>query len=188
MANAIYAGSFDPFTNGHLHVLKQAVELFDKVIIVMAVNPDKNRRINESVMFEAILETLKIEKIENVHVIKSDDLVAVVAAQYDCEYLIRGIRNGADFEYEENLAKVNEKLNKNLKTIYFRAGKTDYISSSTVMLLNKYNINISEMVPQPIYEILKSKNYKEVTIGEVKQIVDTIHKKHKTMYEMLSKE
>lgn len=151
--NAIYAGSFDPFTMGHLHVLKQACLVFDKVYVAIAVNSAKSRRIDKDIMRDAIFRVVKNNELDNVEVIVFDGLTVDLAKEKDAKFLIRGLRNGTDYEYEENLAIVNSKIS-GVETIYFRAGKTAHISSSIVMELRKYNKDISKWVPHEILEIL----------------------------------
>lgn len=154
MTTAIYAGSFDPFTIGHLSVLKEASCLFDKIIVAIADNPDKRRRINSDLMLKAIKQSVQeLDFGSKVQVIKFDGLIADLAEKEDTKYLIRGIRNGIDYEYEENLAKINESFG--LKTIYIRAGYLSHVSSSMVMELYKYGRDVSKYVPAPVIEAIK---------------------------------
>lgn len=151
--NAIYAGSFDPFTNGHLHVLKQACEVFDKVFVAIAVNSSKKRRIDKDVMKNAIEKIVKNNRLDNVEVVIFDGLTVDLAEKKNAKFLVRGLRNGTDYEYEENLAIVNSKI-AGVETIYFRAGKTAHISSSVVMELHSYGRDITKWVPEEVLEIL----------------------------------
>ncbi len=95
-----YPGSFDPFTNGHLHVVKSASKLFDKVIIGIGVNSVKSRRFPKELMESAIKECLIDEKLYNVDVISYDNLSIDAAITYNCNYIIRGLRNDMDYHYE----------------------------------------------------------------------------------------
>lgn len=153
MRTAVYAGSFDPFTIGHLHVLRQACKVFDKVYVAIAVNSDKKRRIDKEVMKDAINKVLENNNLKNAEVIIFDGLTVDLAHQKKAEFLVRGLRNGTDYEYEENLAVVNSKI-AGIETIYFRAGKTSHISSSVVMELYKYGKDITKWVPKEIIEVL----------------------------------
>lgn len=154
MAVAIYAGSFDPFTNGHLNVLMEAAHIFDRVIVAIADNPDKRRRIDSQLMLTAIQQTvLDLSSNSNIVVMRFAGLVVDLANQEKADYLIRGIRNGMDYEYEENLAKINESLG--IETIYLRAGSLSHVSSSMVMELYRYGKDISSYVPTPINEAVK---------------------------------
>ena len=154
MKNAIYAGSFDPFTNGHLHVLKQAVKLFDKVYVAIAVNSAKSRRTDKDEMKAVMERIFEREGIANAEVVIFDGMTVDLAKEKKAEFLVRGLRNGTDYEYEETLAIVNSKV-ANVETIYFRAGKTSHISSSIVMELFRYEKDISKWVPKEVLEILK---------------------------------
>ena len=144
-----YAGSFDPFTNGHLGIVKQAAKIFDKVIIGMGVNPAKKRRFDKDKMKLAIEAILIRENLKNVCVVIYEGLSVDIAHAYHTTYLIRGIRNEIDYQYEENLASINEELS-GIETMYFRAGKMGNISSSMVMELFKYGRDISCYLPTEI--------------------------------------
>lgn len=152
--NAIYAGSFDPFTNGHLDIVKQASDMFNKVYILIACNSDKQRHYSHNAMENAIDNILIGEHIKNVSCISTDKLIADEAKTLDCTYLIRGLRNPNDYNYEENIAKINHEINPNLKTIYFRADN-DIISSSFVREMFKYDKDISKYVDKQVLKIME---------------------------------
>ena len=99
MRVGFYAGSFDPFTNGHLNIVKKASKLFDKVIVGMGVNPKKNRSFDKTQMKDAINTLFKNEGLSNCECIIYDGLTVDAAKQYDTTYLIRGIRNGMDYDF-----------------------------------------------------------------------------------------
>ena len=108
MEIGFYAGSFDPFTNGHLHVVEKSAKLFDKVIIGIGVNPDKKRRYNQEIMKSAIEKIIRNRNLTNVSVVCYDSLSADVALEHHATLLVRGVRNGMDYQYEETLASINE--------------------------------------------------------------------------------
>lgn len=156
MKTGFYTGSFDPFTNGHLHVVKKAAEVFDKVIIGIGIHPTKRRRYDKEEMKSAIKEVLKRENLNNVDVIEYDNLSVDVAIAHNSTYLVRGVRNGTDYEYEEIMASMNEELS-GLDTIYFRAGKLGNISSSMVVELLRNGRDVSTYLPVEIVDVIKKK-------------------------------
>lgn len=157
---AMYAGSFDPFTNGHLSIVKTASNLFDLVFICIANNVNKNRYTDVKVMKQAIEKTLEKENLTNCHVIICDTLIAKYCKDNHIKYLIRGLRNTSDYLYEENIAKINQEINPNLKTIYLR-GDNDVISSSMIRELLRYGETIEKYVPDEIAYLLNTKEISE---------------------------
>lgn len=154
MKIAFYAGSFDPFTNGHLHVVSKSAELFDKVIIGIGVHPDKTRRFDKDIMKKAIEKVLKNKNFNNVSVVTYDNLSVDAALENGATILVRGIRNGMDYEYEENMASINEEIS-GLDTIYIRSGLLGNISSSMVMELLRNGKDVSKYLPKEIMDIIK---------------------------------
>ncbi|MBE7075408.1 MAG: pantetheine-phosphate adenylyltransferase [Clostridiales bacterium] len=154
MKIGFYAGSFDPFTLGHLHIVKVASEIFDKVIVGIGVNPKKTRRFDKLKMKNAIEQLLKSENVNNFEVITFDGLTADVACEYGAKFLIRGVRNGIDYDFEENLALINQEIS-NIDTVYIRAGEYGAISSSMVFELIKRNKDVSKYIPKYIIDIIK---------------------------------
>lgn len=153
MKIGFYPGSFDPFTNGHLHVVKTASNLFDKVIIGIGTNPQKERRYSNKLMKRAIEKTLISENLKNVEVIIYDNLSVDTALNYHANYIIRGLRNDMDYRYEENLSQINEEIS-GLDTIYLRSGLLGFISSSMVTELIQNGRNVSNYLPIDILETL----------------------------------
>jgi len=151
-----YAGSFDPFTNGHLQVAIKAAKCFEKVIIGIAYNKEKETRINKEEMKKAIEKTIEETGIKNIEVTLYQGLTADEAKKHKADILIRGLRNGTDYQYEENIAEANEKI-AGIDTCYFRAGDLGYISSSLVMEMKQHGIDIVPFVPKAVAEILNRK-------------------------------
>ena len=118
---AIYPGSFDPFTNGHLDIIKKAAVLFDEVYVVIGINSAKRRAFDSEKMKSAIEKTLELNKIDNCRVILYDGLVAEYTDKNNIGYMIRGLRNNMDYNYEENIAEINKLINPRLEYVYFRA-------------------------------------------------------------------
>ena len=153
MKIGFYSGSFDPFTNGHLHIIKTESKVFYKVILGIGINYQKKRRFDSLLMKSAIEKTLKNEQLHNVEVITYNSLTVDIALKYNANFLIRGLRNDTDYAYEENLSQVNQEIS-DLDTIYFRAGNLDFISSSMVAELISYNKDVSKYLPKEILEII----------------------------------
>ncbi len=148
-----YAGSFDPFTNGHLHVIEVSSKIFDKVIVGIGVNILKARRFDQNKMKEAMEKVIKANNLDNVEVITYDNLTVDSAKEHGANYLIRGIRNGMDYDYEENIALINEEIS-GIDTIYVRAGRLGALSSSMVMELLQCGKDVSKFLPKEILEII----------------------------------
>ena len=153
MNNGFYAGSFDPFTSGHMHVVKTASKLFDRLVIGIGDNNQKKRKYNKDVMKAAIEKALVSDKINNVVVVNYEGLSVDAAKDNECNFLVRGIRDDMDYYYEENIAEINEEIS-GLDTIYIRAGVLGGISSSTVKELFANGKDISRYVPDDILKIM----------------------------------
>lgn len=154
MKIGFYAGSFDPFTNGHLHVVTQSAKLFDRVIIGIGVHPKKTRRFDKELMQKAIEQVLVRNNLNNVTVISYDNFSVDVAIENNSTFLVRGIRNGMDYEYEENMASINEEIS-GLDTVYIRAGNLGNISSSMVMELLRNNKDVSKYLPEEVLALVR---------------------------------
>lgn len=154
MKIGFYPGSFDPFTNGHLHVIKKSAILFDKVVIGIGIHPNKNRRYDKNKMKSAMEKVLVRENLTNVSVITYDNWSADAAVKYDAMFLVRGIRNGMDYQYEETIAATNEEVS-GMDTIYIRAGSLGNISSSMVMELLRNGKDVSTYVPKEVLKVMK---------------------------------
>ncbi len=148
-----YAGSFDPFTMGHMHVVKTASKLFDKLIVGIGINSKKKRTYDKEIMKQAIMQALKDENLLNVQVVTYEGLSVDSAKEHNCNYLVRGIRDDMDYYYEENIAQINEEIS-GLNTIYIRAGILGSISSSTVKELFNNGKDVSKYVPKAIEKML----------------------------------
>lgn len=154
LKKAIYPGSFDPFTNGHLDIVKKAAAIFDEVYIVIGINAQKRRTFASDKMIAAIREVLQDEGITNAYVTAYEGLIAQYAKTNGIKYMIRGLRNNMDYNYEENIAEVNKLINPAMEYVYFRAENVA-VSSSMVKELHMYGQDVSAYLPKGIYAILE---------------------------------
>ena len=151
---AIYPGSFDPFTNGHLDIIKKSAVLFDEVYVVIGVNSAKRRAFDSGKIKTAIEVTMATLGITNVRVAVFEGLVAQYAKDNGIKYMIRGLRNNMDYNYEENIAEVNKLINPDMEYVYFRAENVA-VSSSMVKELYSYGKDISKYVPAQILSYME---------------------------------
>lgn len=142
---AVFPGSFDPFTIGHLSIVRRAAELFDKIIIAIGINDKKQSTHSEQERITQIKKALK--GIENIEVISYHGLTVDVCKQYDAKYLLRGVRSFTDFEYEQNMADINRKIAGIETVILFTLPEHASISSSVVRELDKYGYDTTDFLP-----------------------------------------
>ncbi len=144
---AIFPGTFDPFTKGHSDVVSRALDLFDELIIAIGNNPEKNNR-----YFEV---DYMIEKIKSVYagdprvkVLVYNELTASLAVKHQAKWLIRGLRNTTDFEYENSISQLNRYLSEGLETIFLiTSPELAPISSSIIREVHKYGGDVNEFLP-----------------------------------------
>ncbi len=153
---AIFPGSFDPPSYGHLNVIERASKIFDKIDVVVSENPEKHNLFtaDERVL---MLKTL-VEPYANVEVHKWDKLIVEYAQKHDAKVLIRGIRNVNDFSYEFELSLVNHNLNPGIETLFIPT-ETRYVivKSSSIKELAQFGGDISGMVPPIVCEAVMKK-------------------------------
>lgn len=153
MKVAIYPGSFDPITNGHLDILKRAARIFDKIIVLVAINPGKQSRFSTKDRVEMIKEAT--QDMSNIEVDSFDGLTVQYAKQKGATHLIRGLRAVSDFEYEFRLASANEFADASIDMVFFMArGDKTFISSSAIIELHNSGVDISPLVPESVIKRL----------------------------------
>ena len=161
MSTAIYPGSFDPITLGHLNIIRRASKIFDKVVVCVMVNSSKNPMFTLEERMELIERVVK--RFPNVEVDTSNILLAEYVKRYEGAVLVKGLRAVSDFESEFQMAIINKKLNPELETVFLTSSeKYTYISSSVVKEMAKYGADLKELVPAEILDdvIERSKTYK----------------------------
>lgn len=156
MKIAIYPGSFDPITNGHIEIIKRAVKVFDKVIILVSVNPDKKSNFTQEERVNMIKDSIK--GMENVSVDSSTGLTVSYCQKVGASVIIRGLRAVTDFEYELKLAEANHYIDPNIEELFFMSNpEYGFISSSMVNEFAKSGVDISKLVPEAVIKAYKNK-------------------------------
>lgn len=153
MKVAIYPGSFDPITNGHLEILKRALSIFDKVIVLVAVNPNKKSRFSPEDRVAMIKEAVDDKRVE---VDASTGLTVEYAKKHGASHLIRGLRAVTDFEYEFSLASANDFIDSSIDTVFLMSkAEKSFINSSMIMELHQSGVDVSDLVPPSVLKRLK---------------------------------
>ena len=156
MTNAVFAGSFDPPTNGHLDIIERASKLCDKLDVVISVNPEKNYMFTDKERLEMM--SLLVTKFKNVTVHTYSGLIVNYAKSVNANVLIRGVRSTNDFAYEFDLALMNQNLNPDIETVFLQSKeKYTIVKSSSIKELAFFGGDISRMVPEIVEKALKEK-------------------------------
>lgn len=156
MIKAVFAGSFDPPTNGHLDIIQRTSKLFDSIDVVISVNPNKKYLFSDEERYNLLNELVKDFPNVTVHTCKG--LIVNYAKETDAKVLIRGIRSTNDFAYEFDLAHMNQNLNPEIET-FFVPTKEKYaiVKSSSIKELALFGGDISRMVPKIVEEAIMKK-------------------------------
>jgi pantetheine-phosphate adenylyltransferase len=156
MKIAIYPGTFDPITNGHLDILERAMKLFDKVIITIARNSAKQPLFTEKERLAMMKEAVRPYK--QVEVDSFDGLLVDYAQKKQATAVVRGLRAISDFEYELQMALMNRRLNHHVVTVFLMPNeKYTYLNSSIVREIAKHRGDVKDFVPPNVYRKLKAK-------------------------------
>jgi pantetheine-phosphate adenylyltransferase len=151
---AIYSGTFDPITNGHIDIIKRALKVFDEVVIAIANSDAKKPMFSidkrENLVYKATKE------LGNIRVLSFNNLLVDFASKQGITNIVRGLRAVSDFEYELQMGYANSSLDKNLETIYFMPTlENAFVSSSIVRELIRFDGSFSHLVPEEILKDLK---------------------------------
>lgn len=156
MKIAVYPGSFDPITNGHIDILKRSLEVFDKVILLLAVNPNKKSVFSVEKRLEIMKEATK--DLGNVEVDFTSGLTVEYCHKAQAKHIIRGLRAVTDFEYEFQICAANRYLADDIDMVFFMSDSHNtFISSSTINELAKNGADISKLVPPCVIQAYKER-------------------------------
>lgn len=156
MATAVYPGSFDPITYGHLDIIRRSAEVFDKVIVGVLKNQSKNALFDFDERVEMIREVTK--DYPNVEVVSFQGLLIEFTKLMNADVIVRGIRAVSDFEYELMMAQTNKQLNPDVETMFFATtAKYSFLSSSTVRELAAFDGDIAPFVPEYVQKKISEK-------------------------------
>ena len=156
MKIAIYPGSFDPITSGHLNIIRRAANIFDRLIVCVMVNSAKHPMFDQNERVDMIRRVTG--DLRNVEVDASNELLAEYAKRKGSCVIVKGLRAGSDFENEFQMALINHKINPNLDTMFLTSEhQYMYLSSSTVKELGKYDVDLSDFLPEEIIPDFKKR-------------------------------
>jgi pantetheine-phosphate adenylyltransferase len=156
MKIAIYPGSFDPVTSGHLNIIRRAANIFDRLIVCVMVNSAKKPMFTREERVELIQRVTS--DLPNVEIDSSTELLAEYAKRKGNCVIVKGLRAGTDFENEFQMALINHKINPNLDTMFLTAEhQFMYLSSSTVKELGSYDVDLSDFLPEQIIPDFKER-------------------------------
>ena len=156
MIKAVYPGSFDPITNGHLNIINRASKLYDELIVLVAISPAKKPFFSIEEKVNMIKDSVK--DLPNVKVDFYEGLVVDYASKNNVQVLVRGLRAVSDFEYEFQLAAANRFINKEIEMVFFMANsENNFISSSMIKEMALAGQDVSSLVPPMVTKYLKEK-------------------------------
>ena len=150
---AIYSGTFDPITNGHLDIIKRAANIFDEVIIAVAKSESKNPMFSHEDRVK--FAKAATQNIDGVSVLGFDTLLVDLASNLEVNVIIRGLRAVSDFEFELQMGYANSSINKKLETLYLMPTlENAFVSSTIVRELIKFNGKFNHLIPQKVFECM----------------------------------
>jgi pantetheine-phosphate adenylyltransferase len=153
---AIYPGSFDPVTNGHLDIVKRGLKLFDKIIVTILYNPGKETLFSVEERLGMLRESMK--SLSHIEIDRYDGLLVDYAAKRKAQAILRGMRAVSDFEYEFQMALMNRRLDREIQTVFLMTGlRWIFTSSSIIKEAARFGGNIEGMVPPNVLKKLKIK-------------------------------
>ncbi len=158
MATAIYPGSFDPITYGHIDIARRARKLFDTLYIAIVANPHKDPLFSVQERVEITRAALLEEAVDGIEVISYDGLLVDCARAHGAHAIVRGLRANSDFEYEFQMALTNRDLAPEFESVFFMtAGKYSFLASSMVKEVSRYGGSVSSFVPASVEKALRER-------------------------------
>ncbi|MEE1097981.1 MAG: pantetheine-phosphate adenylyltransferase [Bacteroidales bacterium] len=155
---ALFPGSFDPITKGHKSIVERALPMFDKIVVAVGTNTAKNSVFPLEKRIEWIEKTFA--QYDNVEVVTFNSLTVDFCREIGAKYILRGLRNSTDFQYERNIARINQELDSEIETIFLMTKPDDAaISSSLVREILSFGRDVSQFIPEEI----------EISINDIKQ-------------------
>jgi pantetheine-phosphate adenylyltransferase len=153
---AIYPGTFDPITNGHLDLIERASRLFSKLIVLVGENTSKKPLFDVKERVLMIKESIK--HLKNVEVDSNSELTVGYARKHNVKILVRGVRAFSDFEYELQMALMNRKLDEDIETVFLMPkNEYSYLNSSLIKGISDFDADIKDFVPPVVIKMLKKK-------------------------------
>lgn len=144
---ALFPGTFDPFTKGHEDIVLRGLQLFDEIIIAIGYNSQKSSRYFE---IDSMVDNIQtaFRMYPNIRIVKFSELTAEFARKNEARFLLRGLRNTTDFEYENSISQVNRKLNQEMESVFLiTTPQLAWISSSIIREVHRYGGDVSEFLP-----------------------------------------
>lgn len=156
MKKAVYPGSFDPVTNGHLDIIQRAAQVFDEIKVVVMINPEKRGLFNIEERVQMIENA--IGDLQNVEIECFEGLLINYMKEKEINVIVKGLRGVSDFEYEIQMAHMNNKLDSSIETVFMMtSAQYSYISSSAVKQVAKFGGSLKGLVPEEVAEKLVSR-------------------------------
>jgi len=153
---ALYPGTFDPITNGHFDIIKRALNLFDEVIVAVAISKEKTPVFTLDERIKMVQNS--VSELKGITVVGFDNLTVDLAKKYNANILIRGLRAVSDFEYELQMGYLNNSLDSSIETVYLMPNlQHAFVSSSIVRGLMKYDGKISHLIPKEVHKFIEDK-------------------------------
>jgi pantetheine-phosphate adenylyltransferase len=158
MAIAIYPGSFDPITHGHIDIARRARKLFERLVVAVVANPHKNPLFTVEERVALTKQALREESVNGIEVTSYDGLLVECARAHGADAIVRGLRANSDFEYEFQMALANRDLAPEFESVFFMtAGNYSFLASSMVKEVASYGGDVSNFVPKSVEKALRKK-------------------------------